>query len=167
MPVASASPFSDDDPDWESVVELFFRSVQLRPDNLSYRQSLRGAEFRLKMRISESVSFWTKWDIKRFDSKLATLDRQNKWDDLDVCAEEAIRLDPWDPIANMFAAKACVQRGYYEVGRFLLECALLERLKSDSYPQHLFEQMKSWDLEEVDWPGVLKIAMELRSDRWR
>ena len=111
MPVALSAPFPEDAPDWEHAFEMFFKSVQFSPQNLVYRQSLRGAQFRLREGKPATISFWTKWKLMRFDSKMVKLDNQHSWDDLDLCAEEAIRLDPWDPIANMFAAKAlCSER---------------------------------------------------------
>lgn len=166
MSIALSAPFPEDE-GWERWVKKYFEMVCLRPDNLAFRQSLRSGEYRLRQEQARSISFLTKTRLTSYDMQLVDLLYAQEFARLDHCAEEMLKLDPWDSIANTFAAKACIVRGYYEVGRFLLGCALQECLKSRFLLDVSIQRMSIADMNEINWSVVIDVAIGLREDRWR
>jgi hypothetical protein len=97
--------------------------VTTNPDSLMYRQSLRGAEFRLYQdngrgkRHSERLLAPLRYLIEEASAS-------KDWDAVDRLAENGMEFNPWDVGMNVAIGDACEQRGFADVAVFVLTSAL-------------------------------------------
>jgi tetratricopeptide (TPR) repeat protein len=123
---------------FDYAIEMYRKSVQLAPDNLSFRQSLRGAEYR-------------KYDDNKTGVKLAgvrltgtrntirKLRGKKEWFAMDQAAEEGLLLNPWDAALNAAVGEACRNQGYAEVADFSYQRAVESDPESREFLQCLME----------------------------
>lgn len=108
---------------FEYSVQMYATSVKLCPDNLMYRQSLRGAEFRMYGdNGTGSRMSGMKLMGPRGKAKKARLSKD--WTSLDQAAEEGLQVNPWDAQLNADVGDACTLLGYVDVAIFAYETSL-------------------------------------------
>ncbi len=108
---------------WDYAIEMFSQAAQLVPENLAYRQSLRGVQYR-KYKNNKSgakLSFLTMNSIR---GKVKKARAAKNWNELDKAAEEGLALNPWEGQRNADLGEACRQRTYDEVAIFAYEKAV-------------------------------------------
>jgi tetratricopeptide (TPR) repeat protein len=123
---------------FDYAIEMYRKAVQLGPDNLSFRQSLRGAEYK-------------KYDDNKSGAKLAgvrltgtrntirKLRGKKEWPAMDQAAEEGLTLNPWDAQLNADVGEACYNLGYSEVAEFSYERAVESDNENKGFLQSLME----------------------------
>jgi tetratricopeptide (TPR) repeat protein len=123
---------------FDYAIEMYRKAVQLGPDNLSFRQSLRGAEYK-------------KYDDNKSGAKLAgvrltgtrntirKLRGKKEWPAMDQAAEEGLMLNPWDAQLNADVGEACYNLGYSEVAEFSYERAVESDAENKGFLQSLME----------------------------
>jgi len=123
---------------FDYAIEMYRKAVQLGPDNLSFRQSLRGAEYK-------------KYDDNKSGAKLAgvrltgtrntirKLRGKKEWPAMDQAAEEGLTLNPWDAQLNADVGEACYNLGYSEVAEFSYERAVESDGENKGFLQNLME----------------------------
>ncbi|HEV3300890.1 MAG TPA: tetratricopeptide repeat protein [Planctomycetaceae bacterium] len=123
---------------FDYAIEMYRKAVQLGPDNLSFRQSLRGAEYK-------------KYDDNKSGAKLAgvrltgtrntirKLRGKKEWPAMDQAAEEGLMLNPWDAQLNADVGEACYNLGYSEVAEFSYERAVESDSENKGFLQNLME----------------------------
>lgn len=111
---------------WDFAIHMYTTSVQMVPDNLMYRQTLRATE---QKKYGGNGSGASMAGMKLVSSKTKIKKaRYNKaWADLDAAAEEGLAINPWDPQLNADLGDAAKELGYMEVAIFAYE----ESLKKD------------------------------------
>ena len=92
------------------------------PNNLMYRQCLRGCERKIyndnKTGASRSLS-----RIARIRERIQKAREAENWVDLDSTAEEGLAINPWDGQFNADVGDAARERGFMEVAQFAYEQA--------------------------------------------
>lgn len=152
---------------WDYAIEMMGQAVKFSPDNLMFRQSLRGVERRkypkgTGAKMAGMRLMGVKTSIKK--SRMT-----KNWTALDQAAEEGLTLLPWDAELNADMAEATANQGFIDVAvqgyKWAVESdpnnkALLKNLGS------LLEQ-KGEFLEAIKfWERVFKLDpldMEARS----
>ncbi|MBM82748.1 MAG: hypothetical protein CMJ78_19475 [Planctomycetaceae bacterium] len=144
---------------WDYAVDMFARAVMLVPDNLVYRQTLRGVETRkynnngtgAKMAGMKLVSV-------RGKTKKARL-KQN-WGDLDKAAEEGLAINPWDAQLNADVGDACKNQGFIDVALFAYQKAVQSDPNNKEFLKvlaELYEQRGEYPNAVEAWERIRKI----------
>lgn len=105
--------------DWEDTYRLFRKAIELVPDNLLFRQTLRGTATKL----AEQRRF-TVFDKDSHLSKLQNAIAVENWTEADRLAEDGLHYLPRDADLNVALARTTQHLGYPDIARFALECAL-------------------------------------------
>ena len=130
---------------WDYAIEMYSKAIELAPENLLYRQSLRAAEHKMYNN--------NKTGARMSGLKLATTRgriQKNKmtrnWKAVDQDAENGLKVNPWDAQLNYDMGEACLNLGYPE-------CA-----------QMGFEQAVENDPNNKDYLRQLALLLEERGD---
>jgi tetratricopeptide (TPR) repeat protein len=110
---------------WAYAVAMFSKSVELEPDNVAYRQHLRGVEYRLH-KNNKSVGRLASMKLMPVKGRIKKARMQQKWVELDRAAEEGLAVNPWDAQLNADMAEACARLGFQGPAIFGYEKALDE-----------------------------------------
>jgi tetratricopeptide (TPR) repeat protein len=107
---------------WDYAVEMFATAVKMVPDNLMYRQSLRGSE-RKKYKDNKSGASMAFLKLSSVRSKIKKARGAKNWAELDLAAEEGLAINPWDGQFNADLGDAALERGFLEIATFAYEMA--------------------------------------------
>ena len=102
---------------WEYAIEMYTQSVKLVPDNLTYRQTLRGAECK-KYKNNKTGARRTALKLMGPKGRIKKGRLKKDWEAIDLAAEEGLAVNPWDPQLNFDMAQACQERGFDEAAVF-------------------------------------------------
>lgn len=108
---------------WDYSIDMFRKAVMLVPDNLTYRQSLRGVEKR-KYNDNKTGAKMSGLRLTGVRTKIKNARRKKDWESVDQAAEDGLALNPWDPQLNADVGEACHQRGFPDVALFAYEQAV-------------------------------------------
>lgn len=122
-------------------------AVKMVPDNLLFRQTLRGCQRKL-YKDNKSGASMAFLKINGVRSKVKKARAAKNWPELDAAAEEGLMINPWDGQFNADLGEAARERGFLEVSQFAYETATA----ADSAP------------ENKDFLIGLATAYELRRD---
>lgn len=122
-------------------------AVKMVPDNLLFRQTLRGCQRKL-YKDNKSGASMAFLKINGVRSKVKKARAAKNWPELDAAAEEGLMINPWDGQFNADLGEAARERGFLEVAQFAYETATAP----DSAP------------ENKDFLIGLATAYELRRD---
>ncbi len=126
--------------DFEYAIKMYRQSVNFCPDNLVFRQSLRGAETKFyKDNQKGQTGLFVKGKIGKVRVSCKTARARSKWDDLDHAAEDGLAINPWDAQFNADVGEACYQRGFLEVAVFAFERATASDPQNASHFRALAE----------------------------
>ena len=116
---------------WDYAVEMFGTAVKMVPDNLVYRQSLRGSE-KKKYKDNKKGASMAFLSLSSIRSKIKKARGAKNWADLDLAAEEGLAINPWDGQFNADLGDAARERGFLEIATFAYEQAT----SADSSPEN-------------------------------
>ncbi|MFQ5732212.1 MAG: tetratricopeptide repeat protein [Planctomycetaceae bacterium] len=108
---------------FDYAVEMLFKAMLMAPDNLMFRQALRGAarkmygDNRKGAKMAGMKLMAPKGKIKK--AKLT-----KDWKAVNLTAEEALKINPWDAGLNASVGEACRNLGFSQVALFGYETAL-------------------------------------------
>ncbi|MDB5342966.1 MAG: Tetratricopeptide domain protein [Schlesneria sp.] len=122
-------------------------AVKMVPDNLLFRQTLRGCQRKL-YKDNKSGASMAFLKINSARSKVKKARTAKNWAEMDTAAEEGLMINPWDGHFNADLGEAARERGFLEVSQFAYETATA----ADSAP------------ENKDFLIGLATAYELRRD---
>ncbi len=108
---------------WEYSCQMFKTAVELVPDNLVYRQSLRGVT---EKRYNNNQSGAAMAGMKLMTTK-ATIKKcrmQSDWKQIAKLSEDGLAINPWDPQLNADLGDALTNLGYIEPAGYCYERAV-------------------------------------------
>jgi len=108
---------------FDYAVDLLFQAMQLVPDNVLYRQTLRGATRKL-YKDNGSGARMANMRLMKIRGRLKKARMTKDWKALDKAAEEGLKVNPWDAGLNAAVGEASRQLGYGDVAVFGYELAL-------------------------------------------
>lgn len=117
---------------WDYAVEMFATAVKMVPDNLAYRQQLRGCE-RKKYKDNKTGKGMAFLSVNSIRSKTKKARGAKSWTELDLAAEEGLAINPWDPQFNADLGEATRERGFDEVATFAWETAVENQPENKDY----------------------------------
>ncbi|MFN0051020.1 MAG: tetratricopeptide repeat protein [Planctomycetales bacterium] len=144
---------------WDYAIQMYAQSVKLVPDNLMYRQSLRGTEYK-KYGNNGKGAAMAGMRLMGVKTKLKKLHMSKDWKGSDQAAEEGLQVNPWDPQLSAVVGEACSKMGFLEVAVFAYE----ESLKADPTSKEinkalaaLLEERGEYKRAVECWQRILKI----------
>lgn len=102
-----------DDGDWERACRLFREASDLIPNNLMFRQSLRGCA----MKLSEQRRI-TLFDHPTHFARVKQALADQNWQQADRLAEDGLLYLPRDADLNAALARACYEMGYKDIAEW-------------------------------------------------
>ncbi len=102
---------------WDYSIEMFAQATLLTPDNVLYRQSLRGCEYR-KYNDNKSGARFAGTKLMTVRGRIKKAMFQQDWVEVDKAAEEGLKINPWDAQLNAAVGEACDRRGFSDSAIF-------------------------------------------------
>jgi len=143
---------------WDYAIQMYHTCVKLFPENLMYRQSLRGAEYK-KYGNNGSGAKMAGMRLMGIKGRTKKARMQKNWAALDEAAEEGLQVNPWDPQLNTDVADACKALGYPDSAIFAYEEALkVEPLNKDNNRAlaEILEERGEYKRAAECWQRILK-----------
>ena len=137
---------------WDLAIQMFFQAAKEDPANLFYRQNLRGAEEKKYGDNGKGASM-SGLKLRGPKSSLKKARSKKNWDEMDVAAEEGLRINPWDADLNAAVAEAAKEREYYKVSQFGFEKAVA----ADPENKGLLEKFADMLEETTDYPAAMAV----------
>lgn len=144
---------------FDYAIENFLNCAKLVPDNLTFRQALRGAE-RKQYKDNKKGASMAGLKMKPAQMKLQYAKRGKKWLDVIEAAEEALKYNPWDASTLYELGNAASELGYLQMAIWVLETAHeADRQRADIMRllASLYEQDSQFDRAITAWETVKKI----------
>ena len=111
---------------FEYAAEMYKKACKAAPDNLQYRQSLRGAQRRKFNNDPTKVGRMVGLSLQGLRLKIGTAKARSKWADmLDLC-EDVFTSSPWDVTAAMDGAEAAENLGFKKVAQYMVEAVFAQ-----------------------------------------
>lgn len=116
---------------WDYACNMFGTAIKMWPDNVTFRQSLRGVQ-RKKYKDNKSGASMAFLKVNSVRSKIKKARAAKNWAEMDTAAEEGLMINPWDGQFNADLGEATRELGFNEVATFAYETATA----SDSQPEN-------------------------------
>ncbi len=141
---------------FDYAIEMYGKAVALAPDNLSFRQSLRGSEYK-KYQDNKTGAKLASVRLAGTRNSLRKLRGKQEWAAMDSVAEEGLILNPWDAGLNAAVGEACRNRGFLEVADFSYQRTVDSDPDTKDYLQNLMEINE----ERGNYPRAIECAKRL------
>ena len=144
---------------WPYAIEMFSKCVKFVPDNLVYRQTLRGA---VRRSYNENKSGASMSSIKLMSprGRIKKCRMQKDWAGVEVAAEEGLIVNPWDAALNADLGEACKHLGYKDVAVYAYQNAVENDGNNKDYRRSLAELLEDrgeYTQAAVQWDKICQI----------
>jgi tetratricopeptide (TPR) repeat protein len=126
---------------WDYSISMFREATKLVPDNLIYRQSLRGCEEK-KYNGNGSGAAMAGMKLMGVRGKIKKARYSKDWATIEQAAEDGLAINPWDAQLNADAGDALREFGYQEVAVYCFERAVKGDPNNKEYNQALGELLE-------------------------
>jgi tetratricopeptide (TPR) repeat protein len=123
---------------WDFAIEMFGQCAMLIPDNLAYRQTLRGCEEK-KYKNNGSGASMAGMRLMGIRNKIKKSRGAKNWAEMDQAAEEGLAVNPWDAQLNADLGEAAGQAGHDDVSVFSYQRAVKAEPKNKEFLKGLAE----------------------------
>ena len=134
------------------AAQMYREACKLKPDNLAYRQSLRGVQRRKFTNDPAKVGRMVGLKIQPLRMKVGMAKSRQKWGEaLDLC-EEIFAINPWDLVASVDGAQAAENLGLKKVAQYLIESVIPQGEKDERFLRSAahFEEFAE-DFQKAIW----------------
>ena len=122
--------------DWDYAIRMYGTSVTMEPENLLYRQTLRGSQIK-KYGNNKKGARMATIKLLAIRARIKKARLKKDWKAMDKAAEDGLKLNPWDARLNFDMAEACRNIGFNEVARFGFERAVEAEPKNKTFLRNL------------------------------
>jgi tetratricopeptide (TPR) repeat protein len=123
---------------WDFAIEMLGQCATLVPDNLVYRQTLRGNEHK-KYKGNKTGATMSGMRLMGVRSKVKKHRGAKNWKEMDQAAEEGLTVNPWDAQLNADLGEATGQMGCNDVSVWAYEMAVGIEPKNKDFLKGLAE----------------------------
>src|SRR5438477_12694959 len=102
---------------WDYAIQMYRTSVNMKPDNLAYRQSLRFTEYK-KYDDNKTGARMAGMKLMTVKGMLKKCRMSKNWAGLAAACEDGLAVNPWEPQINADLGDALTELGYQEVAKF-------------------------------------------------
>ncbi|HAA51260.1 MAG TPA: hypothetical protein DCE43_16205, partial [Planctomycetaceae bacterium] len=141
------------------AIEMFGKAVALVPDNLLYRQTLRGVE-RRKYNENGTGAKMAGLRTAKVKTRIKASRLKKNWDAVDKAAEEGLKVNPWDATLLFELGTAARERGFSEVAVDAMRIAVANNTENKDFARSLAELLESrGDYNEASkiWQRLAKL----------
>jgi tetratricopeptide (TPR) repeat protein len=129
---------------FDYAVKMHTSAVQLVPDNLMFRQTLRGCERYLYNNNKKGATLARlRLRLRGIRGKIRKARSKSNWTALDQTAENGLSLNPWNAQLNADMADACFHLGFTEIAEYGYKTAV------DNDPENKVFLEKLGDIYEL------------------
>jgi len=151
------------------AIDMFKQACKLAPDNLSYRQALRGAQRRKFNNDPSKVGRLVGARNQPIRMRARSARSKGKYAHvLEIC-EDAFTHNPWDVAAAREASEAAEQLGFLLLAEWYVESVQAQAKDADFFRHaaHVHERNEHWHKAIASWEQVklLTVAVD-RLKRW-
>ncbi len=115
------------------AAQMYKQACKLAPDNMTYRQSLRGVQRRKFNNDPTKVGRMVGLSLQPLRMRIGAAKSRSKWADmLDLC-EEVFASSPWDTTAAMDASEAAEHLGLKKVAQYMIESVFAQGEKDAKF----------------------------------
>jgi tetratricopeptide (TPR) repeat protein len=145
---------------FDYAMDMYREALKLVPDNLLYRQSLRGVERRKFGNEPSRVSRLVGPRVQSIRLGAKTSKAKHKWLDVLETCEDAFKHDPWNVGVAEDMADAAEQLGWLPLAKWVLESVFTHAGDSASFLRHaahVYELNENWEQASHCWERVRKV----------
>ena len=128
---------------WDYAADMYQKCVLLSPANLTYRQALRGSEYRKYEKNGTGAGSLAKMKIGGLRSKAKKARDKEQYGESSKLIEQALFLNPWDPASNHELSQTAMAAEWDEVAEFAASCAWQADKNNEDLSQHLADVLES------------------------
>jgi tetratricopeptide (TPR) repeat protein len=138
---------------------MYQSACKLDPDNLMYRQALRGIERRKFGNDPAKVGRMAGARLQTIRLRAKGSKSKGNWKGVLETCEEAFVIHPWDVTTSRDAAEACEHLEYLPVAQWLLESVQAQATEAEFFRHlaHVEELNSAWQKAIQAWERVKKI----------
>ena len=115
------------------AAQMYKEACKIKPDNLVYRQSLRGVQRRKFGNDPAKVGRMVGLKLQGLRVKIGMAKSRQKWAEvLDLC-EEVLAQSPWDLDASTNAAEAAENLGLKKIAQYFIEAVIPQGEKDERF----------------------------------
>lgn len=144
---------------YDYAIQMYREACKLHPDNLIYRQALRGIERRKFGNEPSKVGMLVGARNQPIRMRARSARGKGNFSQALEACEEAFVNNPWDVAAAREAAEAAEGMGLKELAQWLVESVAAVANDADffKYCAHVHQQNNSWQKAIAAWERVKKI----------
>ena len=144
---------------YDYAVNMYQSACKLDPENLMYRQALRGIERRKFGNDPTKVGRMAGARLQTIRLRVKGSKSKSNWKGVLETCEEAFVIHPWDISASRDAAEACEHLEILPVAQWLLESVQAQATEADFFRHlaHVEELNTAWHKAIQAWERVKKI----------
>jgi tetratricopeptide (TPR) repeat protein len=145
--------------DWDYAMRMFGTSVSQAPENLLYRQTLRGAQCK-KYNDNKTGAKMLTVKLMPIRGRIKKSRLKKDWKAMDKAAIDGLMLNPWDAQLYFDMAQACQNIGFIEVAKFGFERAVEADSKNKTFLRNLaliLEERASYLEASQCWDQIHKL----------
>ncbi len=121
---------------YDYAVEQFATAARLVPDNLVYRQSLRGAEYRMYKNNGSGAKL-AGAKLMGVRSRVKKARGKEDWTTMNEEAEKGLQINPWDAQLEAWVGEACAKMEFFEIALFAYSNAVKQDKENMNYLREL------------------------------
>ena len=141
------------------AIDMYKQACKLAPDNLTYRQALRGVQRRKFNNDPSKVGMLVGARNQPIRMRARSAKGKGNYTQaLEIC-EEAFTHNPWDIAAARDASEAAEEAGYLKLAEWLVESVQAQAKDADFFRHaaHIYERNENWPKAIASWEQVKKI----------
>lgn len=144
---------------WDYAIQMYATSVKLVPDNVMYRQSLRGTEYK-KYGDNKTGASMTGMKLMGPKGTIQKCRMRKDWKGVAEAAEAGLQINPWDGQLNADLGDACKELGYKDVAVFAYVCSINTEpgnIEVNRSLAGILEEKGEYDHAVKCWERILKV----------
>jgi tetratricopeptide (TPR) repeat protein len=145
---------------WPLAVEMFSMCVNFVPDNLGYRQQLRGCTQKKYDDNGSGAGALAKTKLMGLRSRIKKSKAAENWDDVDKACEEGLLVNPWDVQLNMELGEAAHKKDRTEITAWAYSMARKQEpnnVEINTKLADVLEERGQYDEAKNVWEHVYKL----------
>lgn len=145
---------------FDYAIDMYKRACKLVPDNLVYRQALRGIERRKFNNDPSKVGMLAGAKTQSIRLKAKAVKSRGRHAEVIEILEDAFIVNPWDVSASWEAAEAAEELGLLNVAQWFVESvqSVSKDVNFHKYAGHIHEICESWAKAIQSWETVKKLS---------
>ncbi len=145
---------------FDYAIDMYKRACKLVPDNLVYRQALRGIERRKFNNDPNKVGMLVSAKTQPIRLKARAVKSRGRHAEVIEILEDVFVVNPWDVSAAWEAAEAAEQLGLLNLAQWFVESVqgVSKDVNFHKYAGHIHEACESWAKAIQCWETVKKLS---------